>query len=229
MRQGRASLTLFGTLILFGTLTNSHPLLTNFILFRTVTLFGTGILFGTGMYRGIYPFQARAFFLLWLSFHPVKPPRSPIFDESSPPRSTNHPPPAPPIPGPFYFIFLTSFWPCLRHGSLASSLPLPSAQASACWGRCPQTPVHFQMQSHPLTHFYAVHPLTQFYIVPFSHPILLSPIPSLTFTQSHPLTHFYAVSPHSVLLSLILTVSFPHSILCILIPLLSFTQSYFLT
>ena len=37
----------------------------------------------------------------------------------------------------------TSFWPCLRHGSLACSLPLPSAQASACWGRCPQTPIYY--------------------------------------------------------------------------------------
>src|SRR5882757_6069253 len=41
------------------------------------------------------------------------------------------------------FTFRTSFWPCLRHGSLASSLPLPSAHALACWGRCPQTPFFF--------------------------------------------------------------------------------------
>ena len=41
------------------------------------------------------------------------------------------------------FIYWTSLWPCLRHGSLACSLPLPSAQASACWGRCPQTPIYY--------------------------------------------------------------------------------------
>src|SRR6267154_1527843 len=41
------------------------------------------------------------------------------------------------------FTFRTSFWPCLRHGSLASSLPLPSAHALACWGRCPPTPFFF--------------------------------------------------------------------------------------
>jgi hypothetical protein len=39
-----------------------------------------------------------------------------------------------------YISMYTSFWPCLRHGSLASSLPLPSAGPQACWGRCPQTP-----------------------------------------------------------------------------------------
>src|SRR5229473_834085 len=41
----------------------------------------------------------------------------------------------------------TSFWPCLWHGEFASSLPLPSAQAKACWGRCPQTPIHLYPQS----------------------------------------------------------------------------------
>ena len=40
------------------------------------------------------------------------------------------------------FIYRTSLWPCLRHGSLACSLPLPSAQASACRGRCPRTPFY---------------------------------------------------------------------------------------
>jgi len=38
------------------------------------------------------------------------------------------------------YICHTSFWLCLRHRLLASSLPLPSALASACWGHCPQTP-----------------------------------------------------------------------------------------
>jgi hypothetical protein len=37
-------------------------------------------------------------------------------------------------------LYYTSFWPCLRHRLLASSLPLPPAQAIACWGCCPQTP-----------------------------------------------------------------------------------------
>src|SRR5713226_7937942 len=41
----------------------------------------------------------------------------------------------------------TSFWPCLQHGEFASLLPLPSAQAKACWGRCPQTPVCLHPQS----------------------------------------------------------------------------------
>jgi hypothetical protein len=36
--------------------------------------------------------------------------------------------------------YKTSFWPCLRHGELTSSLPLPPAQAIACWRHCPQTP-----------------------------------------------------------------------------------------
>ena len=47
-----------------------------------------------------------------------------------------------PFPVPGVLLQWTSLWPCLRHGSLACSLPLPLAQASACRGHCPRTPFY---------------------------------------------------------------------------------------
>src|SRR6267154_276700 len=86
------------------------------------------------------------------------------------------------------FTFRTSFWPCLRHGSLASSLPLPSAHALACWGRCPQTPFFFTytVPSGP----------TSSYTVPLLYNTLI-PIPLLftsLYTVSSLHTSLYLVS-----------------------------------
>ena len=39
------------------------------------------------------------------------------------------------------YILRTSFWPCLRHGSLASSLPSPSALAISLLGALPPNPL----------------------------------------------------------------------------------------
>src|ERR1700755_1831004 len=69
-----------------------------------------------------------------------------FFNQSEPlilPFSTNHIAALISFLGLLCHILMTSFWPCLRHGSLASSLPLPTAQAIACWGRCPQTPIYY--------------------------------------------------------------------------------------
>ena len=40
-----------------------------------------------------------------------------------------------------FCIYNTSLWPCLWHGSLACSLPLPSAQASSLLGALPPNPL----------------------------------------------------------------------------------------
>ena len=53
------------------------------------------------------------------------------------------------------FIFLTSFWPCLRHGEQACLLTLPTAQAFSLLGALPPNPL-FIIQYHEKIILYKV-------------------------------------------------------------------------
>ena len=66
---------------------------------------------------------------------------------------------------------ITSFWLCLRHREFASSLPLPSAQAKACWGCCPQTPVYLHPQSFYINPIFTiVIPFIYSYSIYYNYP-----------------------------------------------------------
>ena len=102
----------------------------------------------------------------------------------------------------------TSFWPCLWHGEFASSLPLPSAQAKACWGRCPQTPICFYPQSFYINSIFTiVIPFIYSYSIHYSYPFTYNYL----FTYSYPFTCFTYSSiiilfTHSYLINLQLSI-----------------------
>ena len=75
-----------------------------------------------------------------------------------------------------------SFWPCLQHGSLARSLPLPAAQAYACQGHCLQTPIYFlKVSSFSLIFLYV--PSFSLYFFIFHSPPFISLYPTFLVTD----------------------------------------------
>src|SRR5260370_12273365 len=79
----------------------------------------------------------------------------------------------------------TSFWLCLRHREFASSLPLPSAQAKACWGAAPKPP---SVSTHNpfilIISLPTVIPFTYSYSIHYSYPFTYNHL----FTYSYPFT-----------------------------------------